>query len=309
VFLPPVQNEVFQGDVSGSFGGVGMEIGVRDRVITVIAPLKDTPAAKAGILAGDKIFMIDGETTEGLSVEKAVSKIRGEVGTAIVLTIVREGDTAPREISVVRETITVPIIESYLRTDGIFVIELSSFSANSPQAFRDALRQFSTSGSKKLILDLRDNPGGYLEAAVDMASWFLPAGEIIVTEDFGEKRDSQHQRSYGYDIFAGKDLKMVILINRGSASASEILAGALAQNGVATLIGEQSFGKGSVQELVNITPETALKVTVAQWLTPNGTSISKGGLTPDVEVKRTAEDFENDLDPQMEKAAEYLRAR
>jgi len=157
----------------------------------------------------------------------------------------------------------------------------------------------------KLILDLRGNPGGYMEAAVDMASWFLPAGKTVVIEDFGGTQENKIHRSKGYDIF-NKDLKFVILVDGGSASASEILAGALQEHGIATLVGEQTFGKGSVQELVEITPETSLKVTIARWLTPNGVSISKEGLTPDTEVEFTLEDFKAGLDPQFEKAIEIL---
>ena len=187
----------------------------------------------------------------------------------------------------------------------MFVIRLYSFSAQSPRLFRDALRKFVESGSNKLLLDLRGNPGGYLEAAVDMASWFLPAGKIIVTEDSGKNGKRAPHRSRGYDIF-NKNLKFVILVNAGSASASEILAGALQEHGVAKLVGTKTFGKGSVQEVVKLTPETNLKVTVARWLTPNGVSISLAGLKPDVEVKMTPEDIEKKRDLQTDKAIQLL---
>ena len=187
----------------------------------------------------------------------------------------------------------------------MFVISLHNFSAISANLFRDALREFIESGTDKMILDLRGNPGGFLEAAIDMASWYLPAGKMVVTEDFGDNGKPRVHRSKGYNIFTDK-LKMAILINQGSASASEILAGALQQHGKATLVGTRSFGKGSVQELVKITPDTSLKVTVARWLTPNGSSISDGGLSADVEVEFTTEDFEAGEDPQLDKAVELL---
>ena len=161
------------------------------------------------------------------------------------------------------------------------------------------------SGSNRLLLDLRGNPGGYLDAAVDMASWFLPTGKVVVSENSGEKVDAKIHRSKGYDVF-NKNLKMVILVNGGSASASEILAGALKEYGIAKLVGTRTFGKGSVQELIKLTPDTSLKVTVARWFTPNGNSISDGGLAPDIEVKLTPEDLEKKRDPQMDKAIELL---
>lgn len=282
-----------------------MEIGIRDRTITVIAPLKGTPAFNAGIKSGDKVIKIDGAPTNDMSVEKAVSLIRGPKGTTVALGIYREGEKEPLEFKVVRDVITIPTIDTEKRKDGIFVIRLYSFSAGSPQLFRNALQEFINSGSDKLILDLRNNPGGYLEAAVDMASWFLPQGKAIVSEENKKSGDSQIFRSKGYNIFTDK-LKMVVLINGGSASASEILAGALSEHKIARLVGEKTFGKGSVQELVKITPETSLKVTVARWLTPNGVSISEGGLKPDVEVKIKKEDAEKGRDTQMEKAVDTL---
>lgn len=309
VFLPPADNEVFEADISGNFEGVGMEIGMRKDRLTVIAPLKNSPAERAGIRAGDIIVKIDDLETDGITVDEAVQNIRGEGGTAVRLTLAREGESEFVEISVVREVIAIPTINTELRDDGIFIIELYNFSATAPGLFQQALREFALSGSHDLIFDLRGNPGGYLEAAVDIASYFLSAGEVIVREDFGDKREEIVHRSKGYNVFSDNSLDMVILINQGSASASEIVAGALAEHGVATLVGETSFGKGSVQELVEITPETSLKVTIARWLTPNGTSISDGGLKPDVEVKITPEDIEEGNDPQRHKAAEILLSR
>ncbi len=305
VFFPPVESKAFAEDIKGEFGGVGMEIGLRDEVITVVSPLKDSPAERAGIRAGDKIFKIDDKPTSEMTVDAAVKLIRGEKGTSVKLSIFRNGDAKPTEISVVRDTINIPTIKTNLRKDGIFVISLYSFSENSPALFTKALREFITSGSDKLILDLRGNPGGYLEASVDMASWFLPAGKVIVREDFGKKQKEEVYRSRGYDIFSDK-LKMVILINRGSASASEILTGALSEHGKAIVVGERSFGKGSVQELVKITEDTSLKVTIARWLTPNGVSISEGGITPEFVATSSEKDLKDGIDTQLEKAVEIL---
>lgn len=305
VFFPPVEAKNFDTQVAGNFEGVGMEVGVRDQIITVIAPLKNSPADKAGVLAGDKIYKIDGKVTSNLTVDEAVALIRGPKGTRVTLTLVRDGVTEPIEKTIVRDQIDIPTTDTELRKDGVFVIKLYNFSAVSPNLFRDALRKFADSGSNKLILDLRGNPGGYLDAAVDMASFFLPANKIIVRENYGGKQPEDVHKSFGYNVFTDK-LKMAVLIDAGSASASEILAGALRDNGVAKLVGTKSFGKGSVQELIKLTPNTSLKVTIAKWLTPNGLSISDSGLTPDVEVKITADDITKGRDPQTDAAAKLL---
>lgn len=317
VFFPPEEAEMFESDISGQFQGVGMEIGIREGILTVVAPLKGTPAARAGIRTGDKIVQIDDTPSADMSVDKAVKLIRGKKGTAVKFTIVREGEGEPLVITVLRDVIEIPTIDTEIKeSDGntqgnsvdsgdVFVIRLYNFSANSANLFRNSLRDFVISDKHKLILDLRGNPGGYLEAAVDMASWFLPAGKIVVREDFADGGNRNAYRSKGYDIF-NENLKMVILVDGGSASASEILAGALSEHKIATLVGTKTFGKGSVQELVPITDNTSLKVTIARWLTPNGVSISKSGITPDVVVELTNKDIEEKRDPQMEKALEVL---
>lgn len=305
-FLPPAENEQFADDMSGQFEGVGMEIAVRDQVLTVVAPLKGTPAERAGLRALDKIIEINGEETHGLDVDAAIKKIRGPKGTVVTLTILREGWAEAKDIEVTRDVINVPIVTTKKRDDGVFVISLASFTANSPTLFRSALREFVESGSTKLIIDLRGNPGGYLDAAVDIASWFLPAGKVVVTEDYAGHQQNIVHRSSGYDIFSDQ-LKMVILVDKGSASASEILADALRHYGDATLVGTNTFGKGSVQELVAITGDTSLKITVARWLGPDGKQIPLTGIVPDVEQKVTDEDIKAGKDPQMEKALEILR--
>lgn len=305
VFFPPVASEMFESEVRGNFEGVGMEVLAQNGAITVIAPLKGSPAAYAGIMAGDRIIKIDGKDTAGLSTEDAVQLIRGPQGTKVTLTLVRAGVKAPLEVGVLRAVIDIPTIDTKTLPGNIFDIELYSFSANSPNLFRGALREFIQSGTDKLIIDLRGNPGGYLEAAIDMASWFLPGNLVVVSEDFGGTRSEKAYKSRGYDIFTDK-LKLVILVDHGSASASEILAGALQEHGKAIIVGEQTFGKGSVQELIDITDKTSLKVTVARWLTPKGRSISEKGVTPDYIVETTPADRTSNRDPQLQKAIEIL---
>lgn len=305
VFFPPVEAEMFAADIRGNFEGVGMEVLAQEGAITVIAPLKDSPAFRAGMQAGDRIIRIDGKPTSDLTTEEAVQIIRGPGGTKVTLTVFRNGRKDPFDVEIVRATINIPVINTATLPGGVFKIDLYSFSEQSANMFRGALREFILSGNDKLILDLRGNPGGYLEAAIDMASWFLPSSKVIVREDFGGRREERAYRSRGYDIFTD-DLKFVILVDKGSASASEILAGALAEHGKAILVGETTFGKGSVQELVDITSDTSLKVTVARWLTPNGKSISEKGVEPNFVVPRTAADAQAGKDPQLDKALEIL---
>lgn len=306
VFMPPQEAQIFKEDISGAFEGVGMELGLKEGKLVVVAPLKNSPAEKAGIKSGDVILAIDGKLTDGMGVDDAVKVIRGKKGTMVKMTLMRDESLEPLVISVMRDTITIPVLTHYKRDDGVYVLELYSFSANSVELFRGALRAFFESGSSKMLLDLRGNPGGYLEAAVDMASFFLPVGAVVVAEDFQGKQDNVYHRSLGYNVFANRNLKMAILVDQGSASASEILAGALQQNNVAKLIGTKTFGKGSVQELLSLGGGAELKITIARWLTPNGTSISDGGLKPDVEVERTQDDFKNNKDPQKDAAVNWL---
>ena len=304
VFMPPEESKAFAGDISGNFEGVGMELAIKDKNIVVVAPLKGTPAYNAGVQKGDVVLAIDGKTTAGMSIDEAVKLIRGKADTVVTIKFARDGKTDPLEIKITRGIIDVPTAETEIKGD-VFIIKLYNFYAPSADKFRSALREFVDSGKTKLILDLRGNPGGYLESAVDMASWFLPLGKTVVKEDFGPNIDEQIYRSKGYDIF-NSNLQMMILADSGSASASEILAGALQENKIAKIVGTKTFGKGSVQELINITPDTSLKVTIARWLTPNGISISDGGLTPDYEVNMTADDVKANKDSQMDKAISLL---
>ena len=316
VFFDPDETKSFEDQIAGNFSGVGMEVGIKDEILTVIAPLKNTPADRAGIKSGDKILKIDDMVTSDITVEEAVKLIRGEKGTEVKFTILSNGAQESREIKIIRDTIYIPTLETELREDGVFIIRLFSFSANSANLFKTALKEFGEARTDKLVLDLRGNPGGYLSTAVQISSWFLPTGKIVVTEDYGGDKDKEVFRSKGYKILRNKtenllgdQLKFVILIDGGSASASEIVAGAMQDHKKAILVGTKSFGKGSVQEVVPITEDTILKITVAKWLTPNEHLIAETGLTPDYLVesaKNTKEDIEPDLDLQMKKAVELL---
>jgi carboxyl-terminal processing protease len=303
VFMPPQEAQAFQETISGEFGGVGMEMGIKDKALTIIAPLKGTPAERAGLMAGDVIIAIDDVSTDGITIDGAVKQIRGKKGTSVVLKIMREG--AVLDITVVRDTIAVPTIEhKHDPVTGVFTISIYEFTATSNGLFDKALAAYRASGSRLLIIDVRGNPGGYLSSAVSMASHFLPEGTLIVTEDYKGKEPNSEHRSRGTGGIP-EGTKVVVLIDKGSASASEILAGALQDGKIATLVGTRSFGKGSVQELIDI-DGGALKVTIARWLTPSGKSISDGGLAPDIEVERTGEDAKAGKDPQMARAVEFL---
>ena len=303
VFFPPEESKAFHDNISGSFAGVGMELDVKDGNLVVVAPLKGTPAEAAGVVAGDRIVAIDDKPTDGMPIETAVRLIRGQIGTVVALTLVREGKVV--EVEITRATIQVPETEDGLdKESGVYHIALYEFTANSADLFNQALRRFAASGSRRLVVDLRGNPGGYLNASVDIASRFLPKGAEIVTEDFGGKRQNETHTSAGY---AGvpRGTKLVVLIDGGSASASEILAGALQDNRAATIIGAKSFGKGSVQTLVDL-DGGSLKVTVARWVTPAGHWIMGNGITPDILASSTPDAKRGGNDPQMERAVRFL---
>ncbi len=313
VFFDPEETKSFKEQISGNFSGVGMEVGIKDEILTVIAPLKGTPAERAGIKTGDKILKINDVSTSDISVEKAVNLIRGEKGTEVSLTILHSGEQKSEEIKIIRDTINIPTLDTELRSDGVFVIKLYSFSSNAASLFKDALKEFAMAKTDKLILDLRGNPGGYLDTAVFMSSWFLPEGKVIVTEDYGGEEAPEVFRSKGYGVVRNKtenvlndNLKYVILIDGGSASASEIVAGALQDHKRAILVGDQSFGKGSVQQVIQMTDETVLKITVAKWLTPNGNLIAQKGLTPDYLVKFIKDPKDEEKDNQLDKAVQLL---
>ncbi|NCD01096.1 S41 family peptidase [bacterium] len=296
-FLDPDLAKEFNDDMSGSFEGIGAEIGIRKEILTVIAPLPDTPAFNAGIKSGDRIYEINGESTMGITIDEAVNKIRGEKGTEVILTVYRDGFDEPKEINIIRGTIKIDSVKTeYLEEENIFVINIYSFNSDTGIAFNRAIEELRNKNPKGIILDLRNNPGGYLEIAVDIASKWVESGPIVI-----EKFDEEIEESYmARGIARLKDYNTVVLVDGGSASASEIVAGALQDYGLATIVGTQTFGKGSVQSLSDFSDGSSLKITVAKWLTPKGSYITEVGITPDKVIKYTIEDFENDTDLQLE---------
>lgn len=301
-FLSPEDNKKFEQDIRGNFGGIGAEIGIRQSKLVVIAPLKDTPASKAGLKPGDLIIKIDDTFTDGLTVDEAISLIRGKENTVVVLAIFRENWEEPQEFKITRATITVPTIDFEMRGD-IAHIELHSFNANANALFQQAVVKAIAANAQGLVLDLRNNPGGFLSVAVDLSGWFLKRGTLVVREE-GRDNDRKEFQANGNEALA--DLPVVILVNGGSASASEILAGALKDQRKIKLVGQKTFGKGTVQELISLRDDSSLKLTVAHWVLPSGKIIEGEGIKPDFEVK-PAEDGTKELDPQLDKAIEVLR--
>lgn len=305
IYLPPQEAEQFAADISGNFSGVGMEVGLRDKVITVIAPLPNTPAEAAGMRSGDIITKIDDKSTEKMSVDQAVRLIRGEEGTEVTLTIYRQGEPEFLEKKIVRSVINIPTLKTE-KVDDVLVVSLYSFNGLAESKMREAIEEYKNGNYNKMVLDLRGNPGGFLESAVAIAGYFMPAGKVVVRENFGDEKEEFLYRSQGQLVTDLNPENFVVLIDGGSASASEILAGALSEHKIATTIGSTTFGKGSVQELVDLPGKSALKVTIARWLTPDGVSFSEGGLEPIVVVERdfTAEIEESDN--QREAALKWL---
>ena len=304
-FMPPAETKQFQQDINGSFDGIGAEIGIRKGVITVIAPLKGMPAERVGLKAGDKILKINATSTADMALDEAVRLIRGQKGTKVQLTIFRDSFSAPKDFDIIRATIKVEILTTEKKGNGIFVIKLHSFTQTAPYEFRKALQEFSNSGSTKLVLDLRNNPGGFLEVSVDITSWFLPSGDVVVREKFADGSENIH-RSRGFKFL--EQVPTVVLVNEGSASASEIVAGALRDNKNIQLVGAKTFGKGSVQEVLNLPDGSSLKVTIAKWLTPKGEEINGKGLEPDIMVELPKEGEEDPAkDPILEKGIEVLK--
>ncbi|HQE63006.1 MAG TPA: S41 family peptidase [bacterium] len=302
IFMDPEDAKMFNEDLAGSFSGIGAEVGLRNDVITIIAPLADTPAERAGLRAGDKVYAIDQQSTAGLTVDEAVKKIRGPKGTKVTLTIGR-GDAKLQDITIVRDVIVVKSLDySYNSEDGLFIITINNFNADTETLFAEAVADIKVKNPRGLIVDLRNNPGGYLDSAVAIASYWIESGVIV-----GEQSATESPRQYLARGFAPlANLPTVVLINQGSASASEIVAGALMDYGQATTIGKTTFGKGSVQMVKDLPDGSMIKITTDKWLTPSGVSINDKGITPDIEIDFTEEDFNANRDPQIEKAKEFL---
>ena len=302
VFMEPKLAKEFSNDLAGTFEGIGAEIGKKNDVITIVAPLAGMPAEKAGLKSGDKIYAINGKPTAGLAVDEAVSLIRGPKGTDVTLTIYRDGFETAKDFKITRQIILVKSVKTEMRADKIFVITITNFNDDTSDLFKQAVQSAVGKNPKGIILDLRNNPGGYLETAIDVASEWIDKG-VVVTEQFNPEKKNEYLNRGRARL---KDLKTVVLVNQGSASASEIVAGALKDYNKATIVGKKTFGKGSVQTLEQIKDGSSVKITVAKWLTPKGYNINEQGIAPDVEVDLTAEDYNKNKDPQMDKAVEIL---
>ena len=294
----------FADGLEGKFEGIGAELGKdADNNIIIISPIAGFPAEKAGVRPKDIIAQIDGESAYDLTINQAVAKIRGEKGTDVTLTIVRDGEQL--EITITRAEINIPSVKTEIK-DGVGIITVSRFGADTVGLVRQAAQEFTEAGVSAVVLDLRGNPGGYLEGAVDIASLWLDSNTTVLTE----RRENvviDTFKSRGNAPFKG--MSTVVLINEGSASASEIVAGALKDNNAATLIGQKSFGKGSVQQPVNLRDGGLLKVTIARWFTPSGSNIDKEGIEPDQKVEISSEDFTANRDPQLDAALTLLDNR
>lgn len=307
VFLPPESQKSTKEQLGGAFEGVGIQLGYnKDKRLVVIAPLKGTPADKAGIKAGDLIIQIDSKDTSNLSLPEVVSLIRGQKGTTVKLALYRENENKPRDIILTRDTIVVKTIEYSAKVTksgkNIAYIRVSNFGEKTKNEWDAAVKEALAANPQGVIVDARNNPGGFLEAAVYLASEFLDGGKVVMQEDGqGIKQDLSVTRQ-GQML----NFPLVILINKGSASASEILAGAIQDRKRGTLIGDQSFGKGTIQSAEDLPENTGIHITTAKWLTPNGRWIHNIGLTPDIKVEIPADLEDPQQDPQLDKGLEIL---
>lgn len=306
VFLPPKEAEDFKQELKGNFEGIGAEIAIKNQQLVVVTPLEDSPAIKAGLRAGDFLIKIDGADSQGLTLEEAVNKIRGPAGTQVALTIFRRGETKTRDITITRAKIEVRSLSYEIReVNGkqIGILKLRRFGEETQGQMESAVNEFLLKEVDGAVLDVRNNPGGFLETAVQVASNWLAEGQVVVIQKFGDNTENKFEAKGSNRL---KGIPTVVLINGGSASASEIVAGALRDHGIAKLVGEKSFGKGSVQELIDLRDKAQLKLTIAKWLTPAGHDLNKDGLEPDEKVELTDEDFNSDRDPQLDRAVELL---
>lgn len=287
-FMSPDAYKEMQVDTKGEFGGVGIQIGIKDSILTVIAPIEDTPAYNAGIKAGDKILKINDESTKDLGLMEAVNKMRGPKGTSVKLMILREGSKEPKDFTIVRDIIKIKSVKSKLLEEGIGYVKITQFQEQTSSDLAGALAKLSNEKINSLVLDLRNNPGGLLNSAVDVSSQFLPPGKLVVyiKDRVGEKNE---YKTGGSNPYYDKPT-MIVLVNQGSASASEIVAGALKDWHRAVILGVQTFGKGSVQSVIPLTDGSGLRLTTARYYTPSGTSIQSTGIVPDIVSKIEAKD-------------------
>lgn len=303
VYMDSTESKALSDQLSGKLSGIGAQIGIKNNYLTVIAPIAGSPAEKAGLKPTDIIAQIDGESTTGMSVDTAVSKIRGKADTKVTLKIVR-GSNPPIDVTITRADLTIPSVTWSMKGSDIGYIQISTFGTDTSDLIVKAANDLKSQGAKKIVLDLRNDGGGYLDAGVVVSSQFLPSGKLVVEEKTDGKTKSKLSAQAG-GLLVG--MPTVVLINGGSASASEIVAGALHDNNAAKLVGEKSFGKGSVQEIKPLGNDAQLKVTIAHWFTPGGVNINKEGIKPDYVVPLTNEDFSASRDPQLDKAIQLLQ--
>jgi len=302
------QAKDFNNQLNGTFTGIGAELGKNDSGnLIVVSPIDGFPAAKAGLRPQDVLASINGKSTDGVDIDTAVSQIRGPKGTQVTLQIVRN-KTENLKFTITRDDIKVPSVKWQVLDGGVGYVQVNQFGDDTVDLMAKASGDLKAQGIKSILLDLRGNPGGLLSAAVDMASYWVPGGRTILQE----KRGStviQTYNSTAQDPAAFAGLPTVVLVNAGSASASEIVAGALHDNNVATIYGEKSYGKGSVQEVHNLPGGTEIKITVARWYRPNGQNIDKKGIAPDKVITMTDDNYKNGQDPQKDAALDYLRSK
>lgn len=303
-FLTPKENQDFQNGLEGTLEGIGAELTLRNDLITIVSPLKNSPAKRAGIQPEDIILKIDGVDVDKYSFEQAVMKIRGPKGTKVTLTIGRKGDDEPIEITIIREKININSVEWEMRED-IAIIELNQFGVKTKEEFTKAISEILRERPKGIVLDLRFNGGGFLDGAVDIVSEFINKGKIVSVK---KRNPEEDEVIYVNGKARIVHIPLVVLINKGSASASEIVAGAIRDHERGIIIGETSFGKGTVQEVENLIDGSSLRVTVAKWYTPNNINISEVGIVPDIEIELTPEDRDAKLDPQLDAGIEYLKS-
>lgn len=308
-FIDPVRAAITRENIQGSFSGIGATVRLDEAGRLIIAdPMPDAPAFLAGLRPGDVVLEVDGQSIEGLSLFEAVLLIRGPTDSTVVLTIFREGQLEPFEVPIVRAEIELEVVESDLLdsvdgTEKIGYVRLTQFSKGAADKLTETINDLFAQGATSLIFDLRSNPGGLLSEAVNVSNLFIEEGLIVVEKRETEEKTFRAKRGL---LIANEETPLVILVNGGSASASEIVAGAMQDHGRATIVGQQTFGKGSVQLPHQLSDGSELRVTIAEWLTPNMRQIHGEGITPDVAIEMTFEDFEQGLDPQLDEAVEFL---
>ncbi len=304
VYLTPEQRVAGEAELEGRFDGIGIEVDLRDGALYVIAPLDGSPAQQAGLTSGDRIVQVDGHPIEGLSLSEVVSRIRGPRGSSVALTILRGPDSTPFTVAVTRNQVTRQLVRTREIDDGVRIgyLRVSSFAQPTASQLDQYLKTLLEDKPQGLVLDLRGNPGGYLQSAVEVTSQFLRDGVVLYQQ--GANADAERKTYRATGSPQAPDLPMAVLVDHGSASASEIVAAALRDNNRAILVGQKTFGKGTVQEIHRLSDDSQLRITVAQWLTPSGRPIQGEGLVPDVEVQ--AHDGE---DAALAAAVQYLRAR